>query len=212
MVIFLNHNALQMTASKPQSAAGVTLLEMAMAMMIIAVVSVGVSGIIKVGAEHNLSERQHQTMQIMAMNVVDDLRFDLHTADTINNLGGGSNTLVINGNGKVITYTLNTNNHQLTRLDSQTNATKIYNDPNIFMSNMQFSCQSGGAATPCFQKDPSAGVATNGTPKALMIPNLTVTAVLPAGSAGTVIDQVWGAPTFKLNQFSFNIAAATEFK
>lgn len=183
-----------------------------MSMMIVAVLSVGVSGIIKAGAEHSLSERQHQTMRQMALGLVEDLRRDLRTADTVNNLGGGSNQLVINGNGGTITYTLNTGNHQMTR---QANGiTRIYNDPNVYLSNMEFSCVNPNTnqTTTCFQVDPTAGTASNGTPKAVYLPNVTVTAALAPGNSGTAIDQAFGAPSFKLNQFSFNIAAATEFQ
>ena len=202
------------------SAAGVTLLELAITMMITAVIGVGVSGLIKAGAEHSLSERQHQTMRMMAMSLIEDLRFDLRTADSINSLGGGSNTLVIHQGAQTITYNLDTGTHRMTRTFN--GKTKIYNDPSVFLNNMQFSCQTGaGATTTCFQNDPEAGaimggpptvVAANGTPKAVLVPNLTVTAALPSGSGGTVIDQAFGPPSFQLTSFSFNVASATEFQ
>jgi prepilin-type N-terminal cleavage/methylation domain-containing protein len=194
----------------PQASAGVTLLEMAMAMMIVAVLSVGVSGIIKVGVEHTMAERQHQNMQMIAMNLVDDLRHDLRTADSINALGAGSNSLVMQSNGKVITYALNAANKQITRKVGGVASTKIYNDPGVF-KNLQVQC------TPtCFQigTDQSGNplVSSSGVPKEIMIPNLSVNAVLPAGNLGTSVDQAFGVPSFHLKMFSFNVAAATEFQ
>jgi prepilin-type N-terminal cleavage/methylation domain-containing protein len=187
---------------------GVTLLELAISMMIVAVISVGVSGLIKVGAEHNLSERQHQTMQLIAMDLVDDLRRDLLTADTISNLGSsGSNTLTITGNGHTVTYAMNSSTHQMTR--AANGITKIYNDPKIFLSNLRMDCVS--ATNQCFQVNTTAGTASNGTPKAIFIPNLTISAP-PGSGGGTVIDQAFGAPNFKLNQFSFNMTTSTEFQ
>jgi len=201
-------------------ASGISLLELAITMMITAVIGVGVSGLIKAGAEHSLSERQHQTMRMMAMSLIEDLRFDLRAADSIDSLGGGSNTLVIHQAGQTITYNLDTGTHRMTR--TAAGKTKTYNDPSVFLSNMQFSCQTAaGSTTTCFQNDPNAGavlggpptvIASDGTPKAVLVPNLTVTAALPAGGGGTVIDQAFGPPSFQLTSFSFNVASATEFQ
>lgn len=195
----------------PQPEQGITLIEMAMAMMIVAVLGVGVSGMLKVGAEHNLSERQHQTMQVVAMNLVDDLRYDLRAANTINALGGGSNTLVIHTTDKqtnaaqTITYALNGSAQMTRQLNNLT--PKIYNDPSVFLSNMQIQCSPN-----CFQVATGATFSTNGTPTQIAIPQLTVSVPLVAGNKGTVIDQAFQAPNFKLSQFSFNVTAATEFQ
>lgn len=198
-------------AGRLPASSGVTLMEMALAMMIVAVVGVGVSGLLKVGAEHNLSERQHQTMQIVALNLVDDLRHDLRTADSINALGSGSNTLTIQGNGQTITYSLNTATHRMSRQVNGSPA-KVYNDPNIFLSNMQVQC-----SPTCFQvaTDAQTGqlmVTSTGIPKEIVIPRLTVTVPLANGNAGTMIDQSFGAPNYALNQFAFHVTTSTEFQ
>lgn len=192
---------------------GITLIELAMSMMVVAVIGVGISGLVKSGVEHTLSERQVQTMQMMAMDLVEDLRHDLRTADTVNNVGSGSNTLVITGNGQTITYRLDTATHRMTRQSTASPITKIYNDPKVFASNMEFSCQnSSGGTIPCFSKNTALGTASNGTPKAVVLRNVTVTASLPAGGSSSALDIAFGAPSFRLNQFTFTIAAATEFQ
>jgi prepilin-type N-terminal cleavage/methylation domain-containing protein len=203
MVLFSSHNRLHHHQ-------GVTLVELAMSMMIVAVLSVGVSGMVKTGVEHQLSERQVQTMRMMAMNLVDDLRYDLRTADTVNKLGSGSNILVITtANNQKITYQLDTATHRMTRKSSTSPATKIYNDPGAFAQNMQFDCKNGNASIPCFD---TLGTASDGTPKAVVLHNVTVTAALPASGASTALDAAFGPPSFRLNEFTFNIAAATEFR
>src|SRR3954470_23284463 len=96
MVLSARFKPLNNRGSQPLPALGITLIELAVSMMIMAIIGVGVSGLLKTGAEHSLSERTHQTSQMVAMNLVDDLRFDLRTADSVNNVGvGGSNTLII---------------------------------------------------------------------------------------------------------------------
>ena len=184
--------------------AGITLLELALSMMVMAVLGVAVSSLVKAGADHNLSERQHQTMQMVAMNLVDDLRFDLRTAERISSLGSGSNSLVIQNTGQTITYALDPSTFQMSRTVSG-GIRKVYNDPTGVLSNVQIQC------TPsCFQ--PSTVQASDGTPKSITIPLLTVSVPPRAGSAGTPIDQYFGAPQFVLKAFTFNIATATEFQ
>jgi len=214
MALSSNLNAVLKTAAykRRANAKGITLVELAMSMMVVAVIGVGVSGLMKTGVEHNISQRQMQTMQMMAMDLVEDLRYDLRTADTVNNVGGGSNTLTISSSGQTITYNLNAGTHQMTRRSSTTGVTKIYNDPNVFMNNLQFDCKdTSNNSIGCFMTDPTLGTATNGTPKAVVLRNVTVTAALN-GNANTALDIAFGAPSFRLNQFTFNVAAATEFQ
>ena len=169
-----------------RKSSGVTLIEMVISLLVIVVLGIGVSSIVRVGIESQMAQRTQENMQIVAMNIVDDLRFDLRTADSIAITGGG-NTLSINGGQTV--YSLN-GAGDLVR--QQNGNAKTYNDG--FRPALQVVCPNG-----CFQSVP---------PKQVLLPNLRVQQTT---AGNTIIDRNFGLPNFPVRNVAFDIMSATQF-
>lgn len=185
------------------SSQGLTLLEMALGMMILSVLSVGVSSIVKAGIESQMSEQAHQYMQTIGMNIVDDLRHDIRVADQVTVTNGGNTLQVIldSTTNQTAFYELVGTEFRRREAGKQT---KIYNDPSMYTSLMQVTCPSG-----CFEANQTN---SNSVPRQIRIPEIVVQKSLPSGNAGSIIDRHFRRPNFSIRDFAFDVATATEFR
>jgi hypothetical protein len=181
----------------------VTLLELALGMMILSILSIGVSSLVKAGVESQMSERDHQNLQVIGMNIVDDLRNDIRNADEVSVLNGGKTLQVIldENTGQSVSYDLVGTQFQRT---SPSGTQKIYNDPTMYTNMMQVSCPSG-----CFV---AKSINSNNFPRQILIPEIKIQKVLPSANKGTIIDQYFGGANFSIKDYSLDVASATEFQ
>jgi type II secretory pathway pseudopilin PulG len=208
----LKHHPVPVTRQlQKASASGVTLLELALGLMIIAVLSVAVSSLVRTGVEHQMSQRTHDMMQTIAMNMIDDLRFDTRTAvsATIGN-GGNQLTLTPGNNAAVIDYVLAGGNFQR----RQGGNTKDYNT-NITPP-LEVAClAANGNATGCFEgyipdaSTPGGMIRNDATPRQIRTNNITVRQI---NNGTSLIDQNFGRSNFALHNFAFNLMSSTEFR
>lgn len=191
-----------------KSEQGITLIEVGLAMMIVAVLSIGVSAVVKAGVETQMSNRMNQHMQTISNLIVSDLRMDFREVDTVTITGGGNQMTLATPNGNVV-YRLAGGN--LTRT-SPAGRVKTYNDPALYNNNLEIICP-GGQALPggpavngCFAP---VNVNSYGLPRQVVMPQMAVRQKL---SSNTLIDRHFGAPNFTLRNFAFDVMAATEFQ
>lgn len=185
---------------KHSSTSGLSLIELAMAMMIMVILSVGVSSLLQTGIESQLSERAHQEMQSVAMNIVDDLRNDIRTANKAA-VSNGNNTLTLTMPTGNITYSLAADG-KFSRVSSVT-GTKQYLSGQ--MTNMKVACPSG-----CFRAELLNSDNTP-SPRQISVPEISVQQVIN-GNRKTIIDTAFNSASFSLRNFSFDVLSATEFK
>ena len=194
---------------------GVTLLEISLAMMIVAVLSVGVSNLIRSGVESQMSESLHQHMQVIANSIVDDLRHDLREASNVT-IANGGNMLRVQAPSGNITYQLAANGDFSRR--SPSGSSKIYNhngpskkganNSTVFL--LKVACPgsvtpTGTALSGCFASNTTN---MSGEPTQVIIPRLQVEQTV---GTGTIIDQNFGPPNYTIRDFSFTLSSAIEF-
>jgi hypothetical protein len=176
-------------------------MEMGLCMMIAAVLSVGVSAIVRTGIETKTSQRNDLNMQSIALNVSEDMRNDIRTADSAS-ISEGGNTLTLSTASGNVTYTLNSGNGRLTRQDS--GQTKTYNDPALYGNPVYtVSCQ-GACFTPLQMNSDATP-----SPRQILVNEMRIS---QASSQNTLIDRNFGLANFALRAFSFNLTGATEFQ
>lgn len=185
---------------KHSAVSGLSLIELAIGMMIMVVLSVGVSSLIQTGIESQMSERAHHEMQTVALNIVDDLRNDIRTANRAA-VSNGNNTLTLTMASGSITYSLAADG-KFSRASSAT-GTKQYISGQ--MTNMRVACPSG-----CFRAE-LMNSDTTPSPRQISIPEISVQQVVTTGRQ-TVIDKAFNSASFSLRDFSFDVLSATEFK
>jgi len=179
---------------------GVTLLEMALAMMILSVLAVGVSSILRTGVETQMAQRNDLNMQSIGMNVSEDLRNDIRVADSASITGGGNSMTLVTGNGNV-TYTLDGSGQLIRTLNGQS---KIYNDQTVYKSpTLVVRCTNGCFTAMQMNND------TAPSPREVMVNEMKIT---QSTSQNTVIDRSFGLASFALRAFSFNLTGATQFQ
>lgn len=204
----VHHAAIAKTC---KSSAGVTLLELALGLMIVAVLSVAVSSLIRTGVESQISQRTHDMMQVIAMNIIDDLRFDTRTAVAASiNAGGNQLTLTPGNNGVAINYVLNGGNFQR----RQGASIKDYNTG--ITPPLAIAClATNGNTTPCFEgyipdaATPGGMARNDAAPRQILVNNITVQQI---NNGSSLIDTNFGAPNFSLHNFAFNLMSSTEFR
>lgn len=185
---------------------GVTMVEVAMTMMIIAVLSVGVASLMRVGIEAQLSERANQKMQIISMAIVDDLRRDLQTAQAVT-LQNAGNTLVVRvpkpsdpANAYNATYRLA--NGRFSR-SSTIAATKTYNDMGVD-SKLTVKCvDDDNASAPCFRWLDAVDKTVLGM-EGLRVEH--------TGFGNTVFDQSFGTPNYTIRDLTFDVSINRKFQ
>jgi len=180
---------------------GVTLLEMALAMMILSVLSVGVSSILRTGVESQMAQRNDLNMQSIAMNVSEDMRNDIRVADSASISGGGNTMALVTGNGNV-TYTLDGSGQLIRTLNGQS---KIYNDQTVYKTpTLIVTCTNGCFTAMQMNND------TPQSPREVMVNEMIVT---QSTSQNTLIDRSFNRlANFPLRAFSFNLTGATQFQ
>jgi prepilin-type N-terminal cleavage/methylation domain-containing protein len=186
---------------------GVTLLEMALAMMILSVLSVGVSSILRTGVESQMAQRNDLTMQSIGMDISEDLRNDIRLADSASIGGGGNSMTLVVGNSNAnttynVTYSLD-GSGQLTR---QANGqSKIYNDQTIYKTPiLVVQCTNGCFTAMQMNND------TPQSPREVLVNEMIVT---QSTSQNTLIDRSFNRlANFPLRAFSFNLTGATQFQ
>ncbi len=198
---------------------GVTLIEVALTIMIMVILSIGVSSLIRTGVESQLSQRSHVNMQIVAMNIADDLRRDLRTADSAEVQNGGNRLVIrytdVANSSQTITYSLDTVSGDFTRVGTGggSGASKTYN-PNTFTPRLQVACLNGASNAPCFaglrKNSTGAMIADNTTPQQVTISDITVRQVV--SGSGTMIDQAFSAPQYAIRNMSLSLISQTEFQ
>lgn len=174
-------------------------------MMILSILSIGVSSLVKAGVETQMAERDHQNMHVIGMNIVDDLRNDIRNADQVT-VGNGGNSLQVildSNTGQTVSYDLVGTKFQRS---SPGKLTKIYNDPAMYTDQMQISCPDPNG---CFE---AKSINSNNLPKQILIPEIKVQKVLPTGSSGSIIDKNFGGANFSIKDYSLDVASATEFQ
>lgn len=184
--------------------AGISLLEIALAMMILAVLSVGVSSLIKTAVETQMARRTDVTMQSIGLNFADDIRMDVRTADTVSVSSDGKMLTLAASAGNII-YELNSS-QQMTRRDTATNSTKIYNDPAQF-NTPRFNVV---CPTTCFTALRFNSDATP-VPREVRVNAIQIQPQTTSNS-GNIIDQAFGPANFTIKAFTFSILSATEFQ
>jgi prepilin-type N-terminal cleavage/methylation domain-containing protein len=200
------------SASLPGRAHGLTLIEVALAIMILAILSIGVSSLVRTGVETQMSRRIQEYMQAIGLNIVDDLRRDLRTADQAV-ISNGGNRLTITGPNGTIQYNLTVGN---TFTRTQDAVIKTYNDPNQYQPWPEVVCLNGGAAAPCFtgfRKDlssPGVMLANNANPQQIKLADITVRQA-PVGG-GTIIDNAFGMSNFSVRNITLSLTSQTDFR
>jgi prepilin-type N-terminal cleavage/methylation domain-containing protein len=183
-----------------QKQRGVTLLELALCMMILAVLSVGVSALMRTGVEAKMAQRNDLNMQSIGMNFSEDLRTDIRTADSASISNNGNTMTLSTAVGNVV-YSLN--NGQLSRQPVGQTA-EIYNDPTIYSKPvLVVSCQNA-CFTPLQMNSDSVP-----SPREILVNEMKIT---QSTSQNTIIDRNFGLANFALRAFSFNLTGATEFQ
>lgn len=207
MALLLNNRQIRFTLDSKRQA-GLTLLEIAMGMMILSVLTVGVSSLVRTGMENQMSERAHQEMQTIGLNIVDDIRLDIRKADTVTVPNANTLSLVMDATtNQTVTYQLE-NGGKFSR--SETGKTKKYynfdSNSNSYWNRMQISCPD----TPgCFSAE---SLNPDSMPRQIRLPNLRVTQQLPSGNQGSLIDRNFGPANFSVKDFSFDVPSATVFQ
>lgn len=174
----------------PAAQPGLTLLEMAIGIMIVSILSVAVSSLFKVAVESQMSQRVHENMQMVAINIVDDLRLDIRTADSVEVLNGGNTLRISNVDGEVV-YTWSNGGSFVRTLNS--GAQKSYSQG--FSPALNVVCEPA-----CFQQ-----VAD----QQILLPELRVE---QSTAGGTVIDRFFSKPNYPVRNIAFDILSATEFQ
>ncbi len=188
---------------------GVTLIEIALCMMILSILSVAVSNLVLSGVQSQMNQRIDENLQLVAMNIVEDIRLDLRHSAATTVLGGGNTLRIVRHDGSIVTYQLTgANNFQ--RTDTGTGLTKTYNDPTMYTTPpLQVRCvNNAGANSACFQAQQMNNDATP-QPREILLQGLRVEAAVPSN---TVVEQNFGAPNFTVRNFSFDVMSATEFQ
>ncbi|HEY9746448.1 MAG TPA: hypothetical protein V6C99_09545 [Oculatellaceae cyanobacterium] len=179
-----------------QGSEGLSLLEMALGMMILSILSVGVSSLIKSGVEAQLAQQLSQEAQTVGLNIVDDLRHDIRTADKAEVNG---NQLVLSmPTGNTLTYQLVGGN--FSRTDTA-GGTKTYNTVNP-SARLRVVCEPN-----CFR----AELNDSNEVRQVIVDALRVEQI-PQGTGGTIIDQQFGTANFTVRKFAFELLSATEFQ
>jgi hypothetical protein len=192
-------------SSAPNAWDGVTLIELAIGMMILIVLSLGVSALVKTGVETQMSRRSDMLMQTIGLDLVDDLRFDVRTTDSAA-VSGGGNTLTLSRGGGTIVYQLD-GNGRFSRTDALTGAVKVYNDPAHYSSPaFRMACP----AT-CFTPLRMNSDATP-SPREIRVNEIRVQQVAGTQGGGTFIDRAFGLGNFSVRAFTFSVLGATEFQ
>lgn len=191
-----------------KSEQGITLLEVAISIMIVAVLSIAVSSLVKAGVETQMAERMHQNMQSISNGIVGDLRMDFREVDTVAIASGGNSLTLTTPAGNVV-YQLTNGN--LTRR-SPSGTVKTYNDPKMYNNMLEISCP-GGPVVPggpsvagCFAPN---NLNSSGLPRQIVMPEM---AVRQKTANGGLIDRYFGAPNFTVRNFAFDVVTATEFQ
>jgi Tfp pilus assembly protein PilV len=174
---------------------GLSLLEMALGLMILSILSVGVSALVKTGVESQMAHRTNQLVQNVGLNIVDDLRMDIRTAEKAT--ANGNQLILDMPDSSQITYQLNGIEFSRT---SSSGGTKIYNASQT--AKLQVLCEA-----PCF----TPGVINNqGNPRQIIVKSLEVSQVL--SNSGNIIDVAFKPANFSIRNFSFEVPSATEFQ
>ena len=187
---------------------GVTMVELVMAMMIIAVLSVGVASLMRVGIEAQLSERANQKMQIISMAIVDDLRRDLQTAQAVTVQNAG-NTLVVRvpdpadpASAYNATYRLA--NGLFSRTSPEGSKDYIRDIDMRVNSKLTVKCVNDvNASAPCFRW-------LNATTKTVL--KMEGLRLEHTGFGNTVFDQNFGSPNYTVRDLTFDVSINREFK
>ncbi len=202
------------------------MLEMSIAMMIIAVVGIGASSLMKAAVQNVNNERQQQLMQIVGMNIINDLRYDLRYAETAtisSSSGLTNNVLTIAkkdphnpANNITVTYTQfkdTTRSDLLSLKRKQSNVPvlfKTYNDK-AYSSKFEIKCV-GDCFTNFTDSDGNIrGI--NISEIDLTIPDKTVSSSSSTLKKETIVDLVFGtAPNYVIQPSEFTITSKVTFQ
>ena len=191
------------------AARGVTLIEMAMGMMLMCIIAIAVSSLVRAGVEAQLNQRMMNLGQLVTMNVVDDIRLDLNTANTVNITGGGAQLNITDGKGIAVVYTYDNAAKTMTR--NWGGFSKTYN-ANISPA-MNLVCD-----MPCFNWNPTGGAGQAGAQQTIILgppgvagSGLSAQPATPVGNS--IIDQNFNPPVFfRASQISFNVLSNRTFQ
>ncbi len=116
---------------------GFTLIELAVAMIILAVLGVAVSSVVRSKIETQMARRLDQNMQDLLFGLATDLRTDIRMATNTTPDNSSDNKLVLEEHDSsnalyTVTYEISGGSGNMTRTDSRTNSTRLYNDPAIY--------------------------------------------------------------------------------
>ncbi|MBX2861214.1 MAG: prepilin-type N-terminal cleavage/methylation domain-containing protein [Vampirovibrio sp.] len=180
---------LQNTSNK-----GVTLIELAVAMVIFAVLGVAVSSIVQSAQDSQMAHRVHETQHSVAMDVVDNLRIDLRHARNVTVAGTSVSFQTFDANvGTDVNVTYALAGGALTR----TSPGGTLNFGNRYAVPMTFGC-----GNPCF-------VGTGNPVTQLSLNNLEVIDATPSASK---LDAAFGRARFRVNESAFYVMDGMTFQ
>ncbi|WP_303675009.1 hypothetical protein [Vampirovibrio chlorellavorus] len=179
------------------------MVELAMSMMIIAVLSVGVASLMRVGIEAQLAERVNQKMQIISMSIVDDLRRDLQTAKKVTLTNGSTLDLEVPRPTNPALPDNVTYQWANGRFSREVGGTvKIYNDIAADRS-LRVNCvNASNVSVNCFRW-------VNAGRTMLGVSGLRIE---HTGFGNTVFDQQFGAPNYTVRDLTFDVSINRTFQ
>ena len=181
---------------------GVSLVEMAIAMMIIAVISVAVSNLVLTGVQSQMNQGNEEHMQIIAYNIVDDMRLDLRRAQNHTVLAANRLQVTLT-DGSIVNYEFDATGTRFQRRSPT--ATKIYNTMNNRAGQLH-TVALRFVDVPVTRPGPPVTVIST----EVTIPDLTITRI----NRGTdsAIDAEFGPPQFSIRNITFDSMNTNTFQ
>ncbi len=201
MALSANNKVALSRIKKHHSTQGFSIVEVCVVMAIMVLIGMAVASVSRIGVEAQYSQREQATLQTIAQNIVDDIRYDLRMAETVTISANSLNIVGLdNDNNAVnITYTLSGGN--LSRNDG---ASKVYNQRNVGSGTQEYTpAVDIVCPAPCFQE------VIQGVSDTMLIDSMAVTAVQGSSVLDTTFDQ---GTSFVLEDVSFDLMSQTEFQ
>ena len=213
----------------PASALGVTLIELSLSMMIMLLLGVCVHNLFRSSMENSINERKHETIQLIGMHLIQDLRRDLRLARSAAISGDNDNTLIIvqsdredPGTTQTVTYEnffdTERNIYSMKRSVSTPPETKLIYNHSGYNDKIEITCGSPNIEpkTPCFSniQNPDDPESSRG----ISIDEIRISVPYAKSANGTlkrnsIVDQVFETePAFTIPPSTFTILSNVIFR
>ncbi|MEB3287241.1 MAG: hypothetical protein VKJ04_07030 [Vampirovibrionales bacterium] len=208
---------------------GVTLIELAIAMMVMSILAIGVASLIRGGVESQMNDRLYNTMHLVVNNLLSELRFDLMRSTHVEVLGGGTQLSITDPDGNTILYEVYSDPSPGVAGVSSIRRTaagqsKVFNrqGPAEFRPALRMTCSATipAGATPCFQGfrlEPTATpgvfntVTDNTQPTQIRIADLSIYSPSYIPGSDSSYLRSFGPPRYRLQQTTFDVLSNLEF-